>query len=202
MDLEISSIIKKGESMAVKRPSWYANSKFIRKRRFHNWSQQEIKDIFLLRSKKTPIDEIINRLGLNVSRIQVYNMIRITRKNRKNLCFKCGNLLTKKERIRQLRHKHKKCTSCNNQDTIYKRKRRIRFVKAGLCTCCGKLPPVKGKKTCKICLSYTHRERIAKGLCGICGKHPISHKSITLCDNCLKHNRENIRRYRTKNANC
>jgi hypothetical protein len=39
------------------------------------------------------------------------------------------------------------------------------------------------------CLSYTHRNRIAKGLCGACGMEPLSPKSRALGEKCLIFNR-------------
>jgi hypothetical protein len=74
----------------------------------------------------------------------------------------------------------------------YKQKIRKENYKKGLCTCCGKKQHLKGKKTCIYCLSYTLRNRIAKGLCGTCGEKPLSPHSLVSCKDCLKGHRKEV----------
>lgn len=180
----------------IKRPQWYAQSRFIRKRRNHLWTSQELKKIFDLRIQRVPIDLIISKLHLDVKRTQVYNVLRMMKKNRQGNCFQCGEGLTREELIAQDGHNFKTCTKCQSKNLNYKQSIRKAHRQKGLCTCCGKNPPLRGRKTCMHCLSYTHRSRIAKGLCGSCGKHPLSGSSSALCDNCLEVNRLNTASYR------
>jgi formylmethanofuran dehydrogenase subunit E len=179
-----------------RRPQWYAQAQFIRKRRNHLWTGQEFKKVYDLRIQKVPVDIIIDKLHLEVKRTQVYNILRMMKKNRKRKCSQCGEDLTKKELRSQRGNNFKICTKCQEKNTAYKQASRIANYGKGLCTCCGKTPPLKDRKTCMHCLSYTHRNRIVHGLCGSCGKNPLSRFSTALCDGCLKVNRINARRKR------
>jgi hypothetical protein len=193
------------------RPVWYSQTRFIRAKKNHSWTEHEINQVYTLRIQKVPIDKIIKILGLKVKRVQVYNILRMLRKNKKSKCFQCGSDLTNKECTLQENRIFKKCSHCQEKNSLYKRSKRNENLKQDKCGCCGNHPVLIGKKTCVYCLSYTHRHRIAEGFCGFCGKNPISLKSTALCDSCLETNRNNIKKHRDKhsierkellNANC
>ena len=167
------------------RPIWYAKSQFIRKKRNHSWSEDELKKIFSLRVQRVPVDLIIQKLRLDVKRTQIYNVLRMMKKSRKGRCIQCNQLLTVAELAEQEKNKFKVCAKCREENHGYKKRKRDENSEKGLCACCGTRPPLKGKKTCLLCLSYTHRRRIANGLCGACGKRPLSKNSIALCNVCL-----------------
>jgi hypothetical protein len=180
----------------INRPQWYAKAKFIRQRKNHSWTSHELKRVRNLRIQRVPIDLIIEKLHLDVKRTQIYNVIRMMKKNYNGLCFQCGAALTRKELIAQDGKSFKACTECQEKNLHYKKKIRKSLSRKGLCTCCGNHPPLKGRKTCMHCLSYTHRSRIAKGLCGACGLEPLSPRSRALGKKCLRANRLNTRAYR------
>jgi hypothetical protein len=188
---------------SINRPQWYAKAQFIRKRRNHAWTSQEIKNILSLRIQQIPVDEIIHKLRLkDVKRTQVYNILRMKKKNRNGKCFQCGEDLTKKEIMFQGNKTFKICDSCQEKNLKYKQKIRKSNQRKGFCTYCGTNPPLKDKKTCIHCLSYTHRRRIAEGMCGVCGKRPINTKrSTALCDICLELNRTHTSIHRKEMAN-
>lgn len=185
----------------INRPQWYAKSQFIRRKRNHAWTGLEIKKVLDLRIKRVPVDEIIHQLGVRgLRKTQVYNIIRMKKKNRNGECFQCGEALTPEEIVNQAHKTFKCCTSCQEKNLKYKRKIRRENLKNGLCTCCGRNPHLVGRKTCIYCLSYTHRGRIAEGLCGCCGEKPISPYSTALCKDCLRQNRK-AHTYRKEAAN-
>jgi hypothetical protein len=176
----------------INRP-WYAKSKFIRRKQNHAWTGLEIKKVLDLRIKRVPVDEIIHQLGVkDIKKTQVYNIIRMKKKNRNGKCFQCGNDLTPNEIKNQANKTYKCCALCQEKSLQYKQKIRKENYKKGLCTCCGKKQHLKGKKTCIYCLSYTLRNRIAKGLCGTCGEKPLSPHSLVSCKDCLKGHRKEV----------
>ena len=188
----------------VSRPQWYAKAQFIRKKRNHSWTRQEIKNVLNLRAQQIPVDLIIAKLRLkDVKRSQVYNILRISKKNNSGKCFQCGHDMTRTEIMAQEKNAFKICLSCQEKNLQYKQKIRKNNQKKGMCIYCGTKPPLKDRKTCKHCLSSTHRRRIAEGLCGTCGKRPISSRSTAKCDICLEINKtsSHTHRKRLTNAN-
>jgi len=185
------------------RPSWYTKPRFIRTRKNHVWTEQEMKQVYTLRLRKVPIDLIISELHLDVKRVQVYNILRMLKKNRQNKCFQCGQPLTEEEISLQHKKYFKRCNSCNQKNLLYKKTKRLNNINKGVCGYCGRHRILKGKKACIYCLSYSHRQHISKGLCGACGEFTISSKSISLCDLCLEKNRINVelRRRELEHAN-
>jgi len=174
------------------RPSWYTKSKFIRTRKNHQWTEQEMKQVYSLRIQRVPIDLIIEKLHLNVRRVQVYNILRMLKKNQDNKCFQCGEDLNKEEQSNQNNKFFKKCDSCKKKNHVYKKRKRRNNIKEGICGYCGRNRILEGKKACIYCLSYSHRQHISKGLCGNCGKSPISPRSISSCDYCMVLNRNQV----------
>ena len=171
------------------RPVWYDQTKFIRSKKNHPWTEDEVKQVYTLRIQRVPVDKIIRKLNLKVNRVQVYNVLRMLRKNRKGKCFQCGTSLTEEEWVLQQDRTFKKCDKCQRKLSRWKKEKRLENLEKGKCSCCGHSLAMTGKTTCIYCLSYTHRHRIAEGFCGSCGKNPISKKSTALCDTCLEINR-------------
>jgi hypothetical protein len=180
------------ERYNMDRPSWYKQTKFIRSKKNHSWTETEVKQVYTLRVQRLPVDKIIRKLNLKVNRVQVYNVLRMLRKSRKGKCFQCGTGLTEGEWVVQQNSLFKKCHKCQEKSSVYKKEKRQENLKEGKCSCCGNAPALKGKTTCIYCLSSTHRRRLADGLCGTCGNNPISKNSITLCEPCLELNRTRI----------
>ena len=169
----------------INRPQWYAKPQFIRKKRNHSWTGRELRKVYNMRVQRISVDLIIEKLHLEVKRTQVYNVVRMMKKNFQGRCFQCGADLTEKELKASKSKTFKTCSECKKKNLNYKKKIRNMFSRRGLCTCCGKYPSLKGRKTCMHCLSYTHRNRIAIGLCGACGREPLSRRSNALGENCL-----------------
>jgi hypothetical protein len=184
------------DHVTVDRNPWYAKKQFIRKKKNHSWTDQEIKQVYTMRLQKVSIDDIIEKLNLDVNRTQVYNILRMIKKSRKNKCFQCGHDLTDDDKIHQKDKIFKKCTTCRDKNLKYKQTKRQENLKQGKCGCCGRSRHLANKTTCIYCLSYTHRNRIAEGLCGACGQNPISPKSVALCEVCLEKNRINTNLHR------
>lgn len=172
------------------RPQWYLQPGFIRKKRNHSWTKSELKRVYTLRLQKVPVPRIINEMHLkDIKKTQIYNVLRMMKKNFHHKCFQCGGEMSPAEMEEQKNRNFKICAQCQSKNTNYKQKLRKKLHKQGLCTCCGKNPSMKNKKTCPLCLSYTHRNRISMGICGSCGKHPLSKHSEVFCDKCLSRNR-------------
>lgn len=179
-------------------PNWYSKPNCIRKTVNHIWTNKEVQKINKLRNQKVSVSEIIAKLHLTVNTTQVYNVIRKFQSTQLNKCYQCGRELSEQDLAHEEGKLFKKCHTCYDKNAKLKAYIRDKNIRNNLCACCGKVPPMPGKKTCKLCLSYTHRSRIAQGLCGRCGKHPIDKKnSVVLCKFCLILNRENTNRCRT-----
>lgn len=170
----------------MNRPIWYTSPKFIRKKSSHSWTDYEIRKVFDMRSEGVSVSKIIETLKLHVNNTQVYNVIRVWKKNIKGLCFQCGEELTQKDYLNQKNKKLKLCIKCQEKISSYKKNKRKTNIKEGKCGCCGHTRPLKNKATCMRCLSYTHRRRLAEGFCGKCGDKPISKNSTALCKDCLE----------------
>ena len=188
----------------IKRPVWYTQNQFIRRKKNHSWTEKEIKQVFTLRSKKVPVEKIILDLKLDVRKVQVYNILRMLKKSLRNKCFQCGTDLTMEVILNQHSKLFKKCPECQNKDFLSKNFKRQENLKQGKCVCCGINPPLENKKSCVYCLSQTHRHRIVEGFCGACGKFKIDPSSKALCTHCLEANRIKVKNYRKglENAIC
>jgi len=173
--------------MRLKRPKWYLEN--VKPLENHPWTDTEKLAVFALRDEEDlPAKRVAKIFG--VTKTQVYNVTRLIRRSKNKECFICGNLLTPKEKRKQKGRLVKACDSCKDEKREYKRKRRKRLLKKGLCPYCEKRKVVAGKKGCTLCLSATHRRRMQMGLCGQCGKRPIDKKSEALCTICLGINRK------------
>jgi hypothetical protein len=179
------------------RPRWYTNLKQIRQKQNHAWTRAELRRVYYLRIQGKGVDDIIKKMNLDVKRTQVYNMVRILRKNHLNRCFQCGDALTGKELESQRTRHFKRCDGCRASNEAQKKSVRNRYLTKHLCGCCGERKVIPGKTYCIHCLSYTNRQRIATGMCGSCGRNPINKKrSIALCNVCLDRNVKVSRKYR------
>ena len=181
-----------------RRPNWYINPEKIRDRHNHFWTKDQLRQIFSMRVlRKEKTSNIIKNLHLKVNKVQIYNVVRVMKKNRLDKCFQCGRVMTTEELAKERGKNFKRCFECIQKNEEYKAKLRKKLLSKNLCGCCGKVPPVSGKTSCKLCLSYTNRHRIAKGFCGNCGDRRINRKrSIALCDVCLDKNLEHSNNYR------
>jgi len=88
------------------------------------------------------------------------------------------------------------CTKCKKKESVYKRTRREDALEHNICGYCHSRPLLKGYCACVKCLSATHRRRNKAGLCGNCGKHPIGHNKVALCDVCAPVMAEKTARWR------
>ena len=187
---------------ALNQSQWYRNPAHIRQKTNHLWNRKEVQTIFTLRSRGFLINQIIEKMGLDVGKIQVYNVIRRLRKSLQNKCFQCGKPLSEKESVELKGKLFKHCSKCRKRNTAYKEVLRQKKIRIGVCVCCGEKKALENKTTCKKCLSPTYRERITKGICGICGKHPLDENSISMCPTCLRKNRNNSKNYRNELTLC
>lgn len=174
------------------RPEWYL--KKIPRKRNKNWTIKEENYIYthrIVNKDKTPSEVAYN---LKVSLNKIYNKTRMLRKTKRNLCYRCGRKLTVKDKkISKSKNIHFLCQRCRRIIQKYKEDYKQEMIKRHLCITCGNKTgkrPLKGHLQCKTCLSSSHRRRLAEGLCGSCGLHPISYRSKALCNVCLRKNRE------------
>lgn len=72
------------------------------------------------------------------------------------------------------------------------RTREERLISAGLCTCCGKNPPLEGRRYCPTCANkrktahmVRYYDRLSQGLCPHCGGKRDDHYNIG-CNACNK----------------
>jgi hypothetical protein len=170
---------------------WYTDPKYIKKRRNYSWTTKQKEKIYSLRLSGMSIPNIIKRLNINVKPTQVYNILRIMKKWKLKVCWQCGSKLSYKEK----KNRHSAlCFNCQKKNTLLNKKLRDIRKRKGLCIYCTdpKAVSVKGKMSCKSCLSITARRRNLLGLCARCNR-PISKKSLTLCYTHLKKNRLKIK---------
>lgn len=186
--------------MATTRPVWYVDSKKIKPKEYHSWTKQEISSVYTMRLGGESVDGIIAKLHLQVNRTRVYNVLRLAKKKLQQRCHQCGHKLKKSEIFEQLNVTYPRCKTCCEENSQYKQKKWRSNIKKHLCGYCGKNHVIPGHKSCKMCLSATHRRRYVMGLCGKCGKSPISKRSKALCDLCLEGNRVSSAAYRTQQA--
>jgi len=169
------------------------------------WNENEKNLIFSLRKNNISIPEIINTLKKKmgkkfpvkkITKIRIYNSIRISRKRFKDCCFRCGKKLTIEDK-KSYREGSIEflCLKCKKYVSEYKKELRRKAMKRGLCGTCQKNKALFGYAVCRFCLSATYRRRIKSGLCGICGLKPLSKDSISQCDKCLEKNRKQYHLY-------
>jgi len=170
--------------MTVKRPKWYLSN--VKPLQNHPWTEREKLAVFTLRDEENTPAHVVARV-FGVTKIQIYNITRLVRRGKNKECFICGNPLSPKER--RQKGLIKSCDDCKEKKRIYKKERREKLLKRGICPYCERRKLVKGKKGCIQCLSATHRRRYNIGLCGQCGKRPLAKHSDALCNICLGMNR-------------
>jgi hypothetical protein len=174
------------------RPDWYTTE--ITKKKNESWTLQDLILVYTMRVKNNmATDEIIEALkkrGKKADKISVYNLTRQSKKALLGKCFKCGEDLTPQEmQSKKMGRILFLCTSCREEASQMKKKRRELFLKQGFCGVCGKRKALPGHTSCKKCLSSVNRRRIIQGICGTCGKNPIdSPRSIHQCSTCLEKN--------------
>jgi predicted RNA-binding Zn-ribbon protein involved in translation (DUF1610 family) len=178
------------------RPIWYLDPAKLRRKQHYSWAHKDIKSVYALRNSGSSVKEIVDRIDPNLRKVQIYNILRITKKNLFNRCFQCGHELTDTEKAID-KSKWKRCPKCRKKHSDYKKHYRLKMLKRGLCgTGCGR-PVIPGKTYCVTCNAWTQRQRYIKGLCGTCGKNPIDfQRSIALCTKCLDQNRHYSLKYR------
>jgi len=129
----------------------------------------------------------------------------IDRRKNKGLCQKCGTKLT---------NGRKTCNNCLEKNVSKHRDDKwipwIDRKKHGLCINCGQ-PNSTSNQLCKRCSKkrskteqLTWKQRVANGLCGVCGKRLLANSSKTRCVICIyKHNKwyasSDLRKRRIKN---
>ncbi len=164
----------------------------VRDKKNRNWSNKEKAKIYTLRINGVPSKDIAKKLKCNIT--QVYNITRLMRRGVEQKCFCCGEDLTAEEMLQK--SFAKPCKNCKKKFRMYKKARRKKAAKKGICCYCQKEKAIPGYRSCEKCVSATHRRRAKKGLCGQCGKRPPHKKEATLCDVCLKSNEARMRQKR------
>ncbi len=179
----------------AERPSWYLDG--VKEKKNYEWTTEEKRQVYTFRNKdKIPAEIVAKIFGVTVT--QIYNITRITRKAYKSQCFICGNKLSKEDMEKNKGKFIKACSTCKMFAKEYKRRRRNKFLKKGLCGYCETNPRLPGQTSCKKCISQSYRRRYQLGLCGRCGKYPIADGSTTLCKKCREKNKERAKIYREK----
>jgi len=161
------------------RPQWYIEGapKLLNR----HWSFKEKYFLYTLSKQGLSTVDMIQKMGVSLTKRQVYNQIRMAKKAFQNKCHRCGepvNVLSGK--LFQL------CNTCKQDTGDYKKEKRLREIKKNICPICSERSALPKKTFCGECLSGTYRRRIAIGLCGFCGKTPINReRSVSLCTACL-----------------
>jgi hypothetical protein len=215
------TILKNKNSVkSTQRSKWYTDKKVLRKPKQYRWSDSDRAILFHLRvEKKMTIVSIqryfkkrdhlpINSSNDKYSTTRLYNQIRMAKAVMNGLCHRCRIKLTKKDLERYDKNKRggrssdlKLCLKCFKETQEYKDQRRQEAIDNGICPDCMKRKIIEGKSKCRRCLSWTQRSRNIQNLCSKCGKRPLSKKSITFCDHCLKINKKNSKEYRDSKKN-
>lgn len=88
--------------------------------------------------------------------------------------------------------KKKYCDACNVASAQRTKIRREDWYKQGLCYYCGRQPHLENMVRCADCnkkvntsISKMQKKRVAKGLCGACGKEPIVAPGYHRCRTCI-----------------
>lgn len=96
---------------------------------------------------------------------------------------------------------HKYCPVCRQRIKENSRARRAKLLREGICTCCGKTPPVPGKVRCSACVAWgvikqreAYRRRAKTGRCTRCSQ-PIWRADSR---HCAKHREVNRARSKAR----
>jgi hypothetical protein len=91
----------------------------------------------------------------------------------------------------QVKHPQRTCESCKAKNASQDRTTRRKWIEAGMCAHCGKLPPWNGKTRCEAChkelLASVQRlcdRRAAEGLCRTCAE-PVAEPGYKKCQACI-----------------
>ena len=151
-----------------------------------DWTDLERAQLLTMREAGVKVEKLEKLF--KATKVQIYNQVRMARRAAADRCITCGHKLTNKDRAVGLKSNRRtsftlfRCQECRDKVSKYKKRRRKRALKQGLCGSCYKRKVVKDTTQCKHCLSATYRRRISQGLCGVCGLRPISNEST--CDVC------------------
>lgn len=202
----------------ITRPEWYLDVKIFRPYKQFRWTEKERKQLYKMRvideMSITSIQRYFRKKyeipytskNDQFTTIRLYNQIRMARAVMENQCHHCRRKLRKKDLKRYEKNKRngrsddlKLCIVCYENSEEYKKDRRERALKQGICPACLKRKVIKGRTTCKRCLSLSQRIRYVDNICGSCGKYPINKKrSSSLCTRCLEKNRHYSQGYRDR----
>jgi transposase-like protein len=185
------------------REAWYLGK--VPEKRNRLWTENEKMRVFTMKTQEDySAAEIARKFKASV--IQIYNVVRLVKKGLKNECYMCGNSLTEKEIHNNKNRFIKACDECKEKSENYKKNLRKQAIKRGLCIYCviqkghtfiGR-KALSGHKSCRRCISATHRRRYALGLCGHCGKNPIGKGKIALCNECAEASKTKTAIYRQR----
>ena len=170
----------------------------VKEKENRSWPDEDKIKIYTL-SRDHSASEIASMFNATVT--QIHNVTRLAKKGLKQCCYHCGTPLTEEE----LRAHHglvKACTRCKEAAFKYKRVRREKALKQGLCGYCETRPVVSGHTACIKCISATHRRRNKEGLCGFCGVRPVKHEGGSLCEECIKITATKTMIYREREKVC
>lgn len=163
------------------RAKWYLED--VKKKQNRSWSTKQKIQVLTLCLTHTA-KEVAEKLGTSVTVIN--NVKRLAKLGLSGRCFHCGDELTEKEKAARKNKFSIPCDACKEKMQEYKKQRRERALKSGLCGYCEKKPVLPGKTACKSCLSSTQRRRNKMGLCGTCGKRPLIQPEGAVCHVCSK----------------
>ena len=176
--------------MLKTKTKWYKN---VPEKVKKDWTSEERKNLLELNRKGLSSDEIIEIMGGKLTKVQIYNQVRIAKKIHAKRCYQCGTPTSRVSKTGLII-----CKNCVKKNGQYKKVLRKRALKHGLCGVCYKNKVIPGHTACRKCLSATHRRRIAKGLCCKCGRRKLDKSSTTLCKVCLTVNGQISRERRDK----
>jgi len=176
------------------REAWYLGK--VPQKKNRSWTEDEKIKIYTLATHHHPAIEIAGKFGASIT--QIHNVVRLVRKGLRGQCYICGRSLTEKELIKGKGHLIVACARCKKRATDYKKILRKKAFKYGFCVYCMTRKVVPGHKSCRHCVSATHRRRYIKGLCGLCGIRPIGEKKVALCEVCARLSKAKVAHYRYK----
>jgi len=173
--------------------NWYRGE--VAPKQQHSWTLADRQKIYTMRVKQNlPINDILDLLGVGITRIKLFNQIRISRAVFARKCFRCRKPVHSRRPLGSLLA----CKQCKQKLSEYKKEMRRKYLKRGICGVCWERKVVPGFTACRKCISIAHRRRYIKGICGKCGKHSIYKSSVALCLNCLKSNKKYSQLYRAR----
>jgi hypothetical protein len=176
------------------REAWYLGK--VPQKKNRSWTEDEKLKVFTMAEKHHPAIEIAKKFKASVT--QIHNVVRLVRKGLKRQCYICGSELTDEEFRNGSGHLIIACVRCKKEAAGHKKLLRKRASKHGLCVYCQTRKALPGHKSCRHCVSATHRRRYVEGLCGLCGTRPIGENKIALCDVCAALSKTRTANYRQK----